>query len=473
MRTKQRTIGTEATVSGVGLHTGNQVKVTFKPAPIDFGIKFKRVDLPGAPEIPADIDYVVGIERGTSLGIGEAKVHTVEHLLAAVSGLEIDNILVELDNNEPPVHDGSSIKFVEALQCAGFVDQDAPKNFLAVDEMVTYSDPKEGIDIHVLPFDHFRITFMVDYRNPALGTEYTTMDMNEDDFARDFALARTFCFMSEVEMLKDHDLIKGGSLDTALIVADKKIDTAEGERLQKLFGLKERVFVGESGFVNNSLPRYYNEPVRHKALDLLGDLTLLGMPLKAHIIAARAGHKANVELVKKIKKLYTKKLTVMKYKKNTDKTCVFNIEDILGLLPHRYPFLLVDRIIDMDPMKSIVGIKNVTMNEPFFQGHFPGRPVMPGVLIIEAMAQAGGLLLLGALDKPKEKLLYFMKIDKVKFRRMVVPGDQLRFEVELASFRRNICQMNAKAFVDGELVTEGELTAMVADRNAPIGGEAS
>jgi UDP-3-O-[3-hydroxymyristoyl] N-acetylglucosamine deacetylase/3-hydroxyacyl-[acyl-carrier-protein] dehydratase len=469
MRTKQRTIAQEAVVNGVGLHTGNQVKVTFKPAPIDFGIKFKRVDLPGAPEIPADIEYVVGIERGTSLGIGEAKVHTVEHLLAAVSGLEIDNILVELDNNEPPVHDGSAIKFVEALQCAGLVDQDAPRNFLAVDEMLTYSEPKEGIDIHVLPFDHFRITFMVDYRNPALGTEYTTMDFSEDDFTRDFALARTFCFMSEVEMLKEHNLIKGGSLDTALVVADKQIDEAEGERLRKLFGLKEKVFVGESGFVNNSKPRYYNEPVRHKALDLLGDLTLLGVPLKAHIIAARAGHKANVELVKKLKKLYVKKLTVMKYKKTDDKKCVFNIEDILNVMPHRYPFLLVDRILDMEPSKSIVGLKNVTMNEPFFQGHFPGRPIMPGVLIIEAMAQTGGLLLLGALNNPKDKLLYFMKIDKVKFRRMVVPGDQLRFEVEMVSFRRNICQMNAKAFVEDELVSEGELTAMVADRNSNTG----
>lgn len=464
MQTKQHTIKNKVEVTGIGLHTGNNVKIVFNPAPAHYGIKFVRTDIAESPEIPAHIDYVVDISRGTTLGIKDVKVHTVEHVLAALAFLEIDNVRVELDSNEPPVGDGSALLFTDAISVVGIEEQDALREYLTIDESVMYHCPEDGIDLNVLPLDHFRITCMVDYRNKALGTEYTTLDTDEDDLVKEFASARTFCFLTEVEMLREQGLIKGGTLDNAVVVADKELDDAEAEKLQKMFNLSERPVVGTNGFMNNKELRYYNEPVRHKTLDIVGDMMLLGMPLKGHVIAARSGHKANVELVKKIYKIYKKKLAMQRYKKNKDQKFVMDIEAILDVIPHRYPFLLVDRIIDLDPMKKIVGIKNVTMNEPFFQGHFPGRPIMPGVLIVEAMAQTGGLMLLGAIDDPSKKLIYFMKIDKVKFRKMVVPGDQLRFEIELKSFRRNICTMDAKAYVDDERVAEGVLTAMVADR---------
>ena len=447
------------------MHTGNRTTITFLPAPVHSGVNFVRVDLPDRPVIPATIDHVNGLERGTSLGMNKVRIHTVEHVLAALGGLQIDNLIVELDANEPPVGDGSAKPFVDALLKAGILEQDASKEYLEIDMPIWYSKKKEkGVELVALPSDDFMITFMVDYKHPALGTQYTAMYSLEEEFVKEFAPARTFCFLHEVEALKEQGLIKGGTLDTALVVGDHQVDEKELAYLQKLFGLKEKVFVGKNGFLNNAQPRFHNEPCRHKALDLIGDLFLLGVPLKAHVLAARSGHAANVALVKEIRKVYEKKRLISKYQVKKTGQYQLDIEAITKILPHRYPFLLIDRIIDLESSKRVVAIKNVTINEPFFQGHFTGHPIMPGVLIIEAMAQAGGVLLLNAVRDPEEKLVYFTAIDKVRLRKPVVPGDQIRFELEMLQFRLSRCKMVGKAFVDGQLVAEGELMAAVVNR---------
>jgi UDP-3-O-[3-hydroxymyristoyl] N-acetylglucosamine deacetylase/3-hydroxyacyl-[acyl-carrier-protein] dehydratase len=363
------------------------------------------------------------------------------------------------------VGDGSAKPFVDALLKAGLREQDAPKEYLEIDMPIWYSKKKEkGVELVALPSDDFMITFMVDYKHPALGTQYTAMYSLEEDFVKEFAPARTFCFLHEVEALKEQGLIKGGTLDTALVVGDHQVDDVELAYLQKLFGFKEKVFVGENGFLNNAQPRFPNEPCRHKALDLIGDLFLLGVPLKAHVLAARSGHAANVALVKEIRKVYEKKRLISRFQSKRSGQYQLDIGAITNILPHRYPFLLIDRIVDLESNKKLVAIKNVTINEPFFQGHFPGHPIMPGVLIIEAMAQAGGVLLLNAVKDPEEKLVYFTGIDKVRLRKPVVPGDQIRFELEMVQFRLSRCKMVGKAFVDGYLVAEGELMAAVVNR---------
>ncbi len=463
MYKKKRTITRETSLSGIGLHTGESSTITFKPTNVDHGIKFLRADISNSEPIPADIDHVIDISRGTTIGIGEAKVHTVEHVLAALTGLGIDNILIELSGPEPPVCDGSAQPFVEILQGAGFRDFDEDKEYLEVDEPMSYSEPDRKVDIVVAPSDDFRITFMIDYANPALGTQYTSLVDLESEFATEFASARTFCFLSEVEMLKGQGLIKGGGIDNAVVIYDSNGGQVEVDRIRNALNLKDEAFVGETGIINDIPLRYYNEPVRHKALDLLGDLTLIGVPIKGHILAARSGHKANVELVKKLRSLYQKKKIASKYQKSGSQAFM-DISGIMKIMPHRYPFLLIDRILDLEPEKKVVAIKNVTINEPFFQGHFPGHPIMPGVLIVEAMAQAGGVLLLNAIQNPEEKVVYFMSIDGVKFRKPVVPGDQLRFELEMISFRRGTCRMEAKTYVDDVLVTEAKFMAAIIDR---------
>ncbi|HPI75000.1 MAG TPA: bifunctional UDP-3-O-[3-hydroxymyristoyl] N-acetylglucosamine deacetylase/3-hydroxyacyl-ACP dehydratase, partial [bacterium] len=407
MLKQQQTIRHEVSYSGVGLHTGNKTRITFKPAPANNGITFIRTDIPNSPVIPADIDHVLDISRGTTIGIGEAKIHTVEHVLAAVSGLEIDNIICEVHGNEPPVGDGSALPFVEILLKAGLQEQDSPRDYLIIDKTITYHEPARGIDIVVFPSDEFRITFMVDYKNPALGTQYTSMYSLHEEFATEFAASRTFCFLSEVEHLWKAGLIKGGSLDNAVVVIDRDMTQAELTDLRKLFGIDTSVTLSNNGILNGKELRYPNEQVRHKALDLIGDLCLLGMPLKAHVMAARSGHAANVELVKLIRKEYKKKLIRSKYAVSDDQSAFLDANAILKILPHRYPFLLVDKIIDLVPQEHVVGIKNVSLNEPFFQGHFPGRPIMPGVLIVEAMAQVGGILMLNTETDPNKKLVYF------------------------------------------------------------------
>ncbi len=464
MLKNQQTISHEVSYSGVGLHTGNKTKITFKPAPANTGVLFKRVDIPDSPEIHADIDHVIDISRGTTIGIGEVKVHTVEHVLAAISGLEIDNLICEVDGNEPPVGDGSALPFVEILLKAGYAEQDSPRDYLIIDKTITYHDASRGIDIVVFPSDEFRITFMIDYKNPSLGTQYTSMYSLREEFATEFAAARTFCFLHEVEELRKAGLIRGGALDNAVVIIDREMDDSELSELRKLFGIDEKVTLSTNGILNGKELRYPNEPARHKALDLIGDLALLGVPLKAHVMAARSGHAANVELVKLIRKEYKKKLIKSKYQVRPDKGFFLDAEAIAKILPHRYPFLLVDRILDLVPQEHVVGIKNVSMNEPFFQGHFPGQPVMPGVLIIEAMAQVGGILLLNTESEPSKKLVFFTGLDNVRWRKTVTPGDTVRFEVDMLAFRRSMCKMQGRAFVDGELACEAELMAAIVDR---------
>ncbi len=464
MLKNQQTINHDVSYSGVGLHTGNKTKITFKPAPANTGVLFKRVDIPNSPEIHADIDHVIDISRGTTIGIGDVKIHTVEHVLAAISGLEIDNIICEVEGNEPPVGDGSALPFVEILLKAGFIEQDSPRDYLIIDKTITYHDASRGIDIVVFPSDEFRITFMIDYKNPALGTQYTSMYSLREEFATEYAASRTFCFLHEVEELRKAGLIRGGALDNAVVIIDREMDDSELSELRKLFGIDEKVTLSTNGILNGKELRYPNEPARHKALDLIGDLALLGVPLKAHVMAARSGHAANVELVKVIRKEYKKKLIKSKYQVRQDKGIFLDAEAIAKILPHRYPFLLVDRILDLVPQEHVVGIKNVSMNEPFFQGHFPGQPVMPGVLIIEAMAQVGGILLLNTESDPSKKLVFFTGLDNVRWRKTVTPGDTVRFEVDMLAFRRSMCKMQGRAFVDGELACEAELMAAIVDR---------
>ena len=460
----QRTIGKETSCVGIGLHTGVESKITFKPAPEDFGIRFKRMDVEGCPEIKADIDHVVDISRGTTIEENGVRIHTVEHALAACVGIGLDNVMIELSEKEPPVMDGSAIDFVEALLKAGVVKQNVPKNYLHIDQAIGYSDPKRGVDVHIMPSDQFRVTFMLDYEFKTLGTQFTTMDELEKNFATEIAPARTFCFLSEVEHLKEEGLIKGGNIDNAVVIVDKKIDDAEAETLSKLFGLEKEISLGSNGTLGGTEFRFDNEPVRHKALDLIGDLALLGMPLQGHVIASKSGHAANVELVKKIKKVYQKKIDKQRSNSILGKTTSFDINSIIRLLPHRYPFVLVDRIVDITPGEKLTAYKNVTINEPFFQGHFPNQPVMPGVLVLEAMCQAGCFLVLSSIDNPMEKNMFFSSLSDSRFRLPIIPGDQLRLEMTLEKFRLGTALLAGKAYVDDKLVAEGRLKATVVDR---------
>lgn len=464
MLEQQRTIKKSVSMSGIGLHTGTECKMTFKPAPENYGIRFIRADLGGKPEIPAIADNVVDVSRGTTIGIGEAKVHTIEHVLSAIAGLQIDNIIIEVDGIEPPVGDGSAIPYVKVLQKAGFEQQEAPKDYLVIDKTVMFHDEEKNIDIVALPLDDYRVTVMVDYQNPALGSQHTGLFDFEKEFESEFASARTFCFLSEVEQLADQGLIKGGDLDNAVVIVDHKPSSKELKALGDKIGIKEEFMLGENGILNNKTLRYKNEPVRHKLLDLIGDLVLIGAPIKAQVLAARPGHRANVEFAKQIRKLYQQKRLVKKFQLVKKEGIVFDSAAIERILPHRYPFLLVDKIVDLEMDKKVVGLKSVTMNEPFFMGHFPGNPIMPGVLIIEAMAQTGGVLLLNSIPNPAEKLVYFMQINNAKFRKPVVPGDQLVMEVVLENQKRSIVIMKGKAYVNDVLVAEADFMAGVVDR---------
>ncbi len=465
---QQRTIKADASISGRGLHTGDKTTLTFKPAPINDGIRFIRTDLPDHPEIPADIDHVVDIDRGTNLEYKGTRVHTVEHVLAAIAGLELDNICVELNGSEPPICDGSAKPFVDILLDAGIIEQDSPKEYLEIESPILYSEREGDMlkELVALPSDDFRITFMVDYKQPTLGSQYTVLFSLENEFVTEFAPARTWTFLSEVKALRERGLIKGGNLDSAIVISDMDLTGEEIDDLKDLFGVEGPVVIGENGIVGDKTLRFDNELCRHKALDLIGDLALLGSPLKAHVLGARSSHAANIELARKIRGAYEKKRLKTKYGRDAahDPETFLDIEAIMRIMPHRYPFLLIDRIIDMEPSKRVIALKNVTINEPFFPGHFPGRPIMPGVLIIEAMAQAGGILLLNTIENPQDKLVYFMGIDKARFRKPVRPGDQLRFELEMIKLRMRTCKMVGKAFVNNDLVAEAELMATVMNR---------
>ncbi len=460
----QRTIKNPVSMSGVGLHTGTSCTMTFKPAAENYGIRFVRTDLGGNPEIPALADYVIDVSRGTTLAVGEAKVYTVEHVLAAIVGLQIDNIIVELDGIEPPIGDGSAIQYVEVLEKAEFVQQSVPKDYLIIDETVVFHDEERQVDIVGLPLDDYRVTVMVDYQNPALGSQHSGMFDLGKEFVTEFAPARTFCFLSEVEQLSELGLIKGGDLDCAVVIVDKQAEQPELDKLSKKLGLEKGVILGNNGILNNKELRFRNEPARHKLLDMLGDLALIGVPIKAQILAARPGHKANVEFAKLVRKMYQQKKLVKKYQLVKKEGVVFDTNAIHRILPHRYPFLLVDKITQLDLDKKVIGIKSVTVNEPFFQGHFPGNPIMPGVLIIEAMAQTGGVLLLNSFLNPEEKLVLFTQINNAKFRKQVTPGDQLVMEIEMVNKKGKIVKMAGRAFVNDALVAEADFMAAIVDR---------
>jgi UDP-3-O-[3-hydroxymyristoyl] N-acetylglucosamine deacetylase / 3-hydroxyacyl-[acyl-carrier-protein] dehydratase len=462
MNSNQRSLLEPVTVEGIGLHTGAACHATFHPAPAGSGLVFLRRQGEATVEIPASIDHVVSTDRGTVLGIGETRVHTVEHLLAALAGLGIDNCRIELTGPEPPILDGSAAGFVAALQQAGLREHEEPRDFLAIDRTVVYHDDS-GIDIVVVPSEEFRVTYMVDYQNPALGTQYTSM-YGWDEFLDEFAPARTFCFASELIAMKDRGLIRGGSLEAALVFDD--VGGGEDlEQLKAVFAVDERrLATGSAGILGGQRLHWTNEPVRHKVVDLAGDLCLLGRPLKAHVLVARGGHTSHIALVKQLKQEAVKQSLQKEYQQRISADRVFDITAIERILPHRYPFLLVDRITELKPGEFVRGIKNVTANEPFFQGHFPGHPIMPGVLIVEALGQTGGILLLNSFDRPEEKVVYFSGLDKVRFRKPVIPGDQLVMELRMLKQRRGMCTMEAKAFVAGELVTVAELSAAVVDK---------
>ena len=460
---KQRTIKKSVSCSGIGLHTGVDSTITFKPSPENTGIRFVRTDVEGCPEIKAVIDNVVDISRGTTLAQNGTRIHTVEHVLATLVGLEIDNVLIELTNKEPPVMDGSSKDFVEVLQKAGIIEQKHDREYLEIDKAISYNDPVKKTDISVLPSDRYRLTCIIDYKYPWIGTQYLTIH-SIADFPKEIAPARTFSFLSEVEDLREAGLVQGGRLDNAIVILDKEIDNTEIDRLRTLFNIEEDIQIGTNGILHGVKLRFENEPVRHKALDVIGDLALLGMPIKGHVIAARPGHAANVEMVKTIKKAYEKKILQKKYNAKISADYLFDINAIKKILPHRYPFLLIDRILEMKPGKSLTAIKNVSISEPFFQGHFPNQPVMPGVLIIEAMAQAGSFLLLHTTDEPEKKLMYFSGIDKSRFRRQVYPGDQIFFKVDLLKLKMGTCKLQGTAYVDDRVVAEAIFITTIADR---------
>lgn len=459
---KQHTLGNSISISGTGLHTGINVDMTLKPANPGFGYQFQRIDLPGMPLIKADCDLVTDTSRGTTLEENGAKVSTVEHVLAALVGMGIDNCLIEVNGPEMPIIDGSSQPFVEIIEEAGVFEQDAAKAWYSIDTNISHYDEKKRVEMTALPSTDYKITTLIDFNSPVLGTQHAGLKTMRD-FKAEISPCRTFCFLHELEMLLDNNLIKGGDINNAIVVVDKPVTADEMGRLAKAFG-RDKMEVKSEGYLNNLELRFPNEPARHKLLDVVGDLALIGFPIKAHIIANRPGHSSNVDFARKIKQ-YIKKNKHTKDIPVYDPTQppLYNTQQIEKKLPHWYPFLLVDKIIELTD-KHIVGIKNVTFNEPFFTGHFPNNPVMPGVLQVEALAQTGGILAINAMPQG-EYDTYFLKIDNCKFKMKVVPGDTLILRMELmAPIRRGICEMRGTVFVGNKIATEADLVAQLVKR---------
>jgi len=460
MNSYQNSIASEASIAGFGLHTGEEVSLVFKPAEADFGIAFKRVDIENQPIIPAHARFVTHTERGTTLENGKASVSTVEHVLAALTGLSIDNCLIEVNGPEMPIMDGSSLPFLEALEKAGLKEQDKERSYFVVKEPIRFYDEKEGVEILALPSENYEVSVIVDYGTKVLGSQNASLK-DIKDFKEEIARCRTFSFLHELEYLLDNGLIKGGDLNNAIVYVDQEVSDEKLQKLKKAFN-KESVSVKPNGILDNLDLHYPNEAARHKLLDVIGDLSLAGKPIKGRIIATKPGHKANTNFAKLLAQKIKddmRRSDIPEYDPN--KTPVYNVTQIMNILPHRPPFLLVDKVMEISK-EHVVAVKSVTMNEPFFTGHFPGAPVMPGVLQVEAMAQAGGILALSTVPDPENYLTYFLKIDGVRFKKQVVPGDTLIFRLEMDEpIRRGIVKMTGKAYVGENLVCEALMMAQI------------
>jgi UDP-3-O-[3-hydroxymyristoyl] N-acetylglucosamine deacetylase/3-hydroxyacyl-[acyl-carrier-protein] dehydratase len=462
----QHTIANEISIEGAGIHTGQYVHMRLKPAEPNTGIVFQRIDKPSKPTVKADVDYVVETNRSTTIEHNGARVSTIEHLMAALTGMEVDNVLIELDGDEVPILDGSAEPYVKAIQKAGVQQQDAAKIFYEIQENITYIDADKKVEMVALPFHEYRINTLIDFNSPVLGTQHASLK-NIQDFGTEIAGSRTFSFFHELEFLIANNLIKGGDINNAIVVVDRPVTKEQVDRLSVVFD-KQNIEVNEAGILNNLELRYPNEPARHKLLDVVGDLALVGIPFKGHIIVNRPGHSSNVKFAKKIKE-HLKKVKhaadVPKYDPSVPP--LLDIHQIEKTLPHRYPFLLVDKVLELTD-KYVVAVKNVTYNEPFFQGHFPGNSVMPGVLQVEALAQAGGLLAIPRNTEDKYDT-YFLKIEKCKFKQKVVPGDTLILKMELINpIRRGICEMKGTIFIGDKIATEAVLVAQIVKRNTSV-----
>jgi len=455
---KQTTIQKEVSLHGVGLHTGKKVSLTFKPAPANYGYAFKRIDLEGEPVIQADANLVTDTQRGTTLEKNGVSIQTTEHVLAACVGLDIDNVCIELNAAEPPIMDGSSKFFIEALEKAEIVELDAEREEFVVKDIISLADD-DGSEIILMPAENYQVTTMVDFGTKVLGTQNATLK-SMNDFKTEISSSRTFSFLHEIETLLDHGLIKGGDLNNAIVYVDKDLSPNTVEKLKEAFG-KDEIHIKPNGILDNLTLHHPNEAARHKLLDVIGDLALTGTRIKGKVIANKPGHTINTQFAKKLSKIIKAEKRNKVPQIDLNSAPLFDVVEIMNRLPHRPPFLLVDKIYELTD-KHVVGVKNVTMNEPFFIGHFPGKPVMPGVLQVEAMAQTGGILALNTVSDPENYLTFFMKMDNVKFKQMVLPGDTLIFKLELITpIRRGICHMQAYTYVNGKLASEAELMAQI------------